>query len=207
VIREAANILEQELAVGIDAARSVEARFINVQQLRSRDPEEVMPRFRRDAHDVVDIVLDVLTVFVDSTSSLAERSFSTSGVRPVKQMAVPAGARPGASKVPTLSVPEPLAPGQTAELAISVDNDSLLTTETITFRCSDLMSSEGGVIGAGHVRYVPNHLKLSPQQSQRIAIQIHIPLGTAPGIYCGVFQAHNFESVQAALMVEVRGVA
>ena len=204
VVREAAKILEQELAAGIHAARRVEERFIDVQELRSRNPDEVMQRFRRDAHEVVDIVMDVLTVFVDSAANLTEKSFSISGQRTVHTPKAPAAQRQMGSKVPTLATPTPVAPGQTIEIHIAVDNDSDKPTEPIVFKCSDLLSSEGRSIAGTNVDYVPNRMILAPRAEERIAIRIHVPEGTPPGTYCGMFQANNLEAVRAVLMVEVR---
>lgn len=205
VVREAAKVLEQELAAGIVAAKRVEERFIDVQQIRSRNPDEVMQRFRRDAHEVVDIVMDVLTVVVDSAANLTDRSFAVSGRRTVTTPAP--GERPQqlSPRVPTLSTPEPVPPGKTVEIMISVENDSDKPTLPIVFRCSDLLSSEGASIPGGNVQCTPNEIILAPRTVARVAVRIHVPEGAAPGAYCGMFQANNLEAVRAVLMVEVRG--
>jgi hypothetical protein len=61
VVRDAAKILEQELAAGLMAAKRVEERFIDVKQIRERNPDEVTQRFRRDAHEALDIMAPTLT--------------------------------------------------------------------------------------------------------------------------------------------------
>jgi hypothetical protein len=203
IVREAAKVLEQELAAGIVAAKRVEERFIDVQQIRARNPDEVMQRFRRDAHEVVDIVLDVLTIVVDSAANLTERSFSVSGRRTVTTPA-PAERPQFSPKVPTLSTPEPVIAGQTVDIMISVENDSDQPTLPIAFRCSDLLSSEGASIPAANVQCTPNDIVLAPRTVARVAVQVQVPAGTAPGAYCGMFQANNLEAVRAVLMVEVR---
>lgn len=204
VVREAAKVLEQELAAGLVAARRVEERFIDVQALRSRNPDEVMQRFRRDAHEVVDIVMDVLTVLVDTAANVTERSFSISGQRTVHTPEAPRPQRQIASKVPTLSMPAPIAPGETMQILISVENDAEKPTEPIVFKCSDLLSSEGGSIPGTSVDYAPNQMILAPRTTERVAIRVHVPIGTKPGTYCGMFQANNLEAVRAVLMVEVK---
>lgn len=206
VLRQATSVLEQELAAGIAAARRIEERFLDVQQLRQRGPEEVTQRFRADVHEVVDIVFDVITLAVDKAQSFTEGRFSVSG-RPV---AAPRTAQaPAAPRklVQTLSPPQPLQPGQTAELVIAVENEGSQPTRPVTFTCSDLVNGAGGSIPGSNVRCAPSELVLAPRATERVAVQIHVPPGTAPGSYCGMFQASHLPAVRAVLVVEVRGAA
>lgn len=203
IVAEAAKVLEEELAAGIVAARHVEERFINVDQIRARDPDEVMQRFRSDAHEIVDIVLDVLTVAVDSATTIAERSFSLSGSRTVRRsgQSSPRHLNQG---MPTLSSPTPLVPGQTMEIAISVENESDEPTQHVVFKSSDLQASEGAVIEASNVECTPNDIVLQPHSTQRVTIRVHVPETTEPGTYCGMFQATNLSAVRAVLVLEVQ---
>jgi hypothetical protein len=203
VVREAAKVLEKELAAGIGAARRIEERYIDVAQLRSRDPDDVMQRFRRDAHDVVDILMDVLTVVVDSASNAAERSFVLSG-KSSTQLRGAASTQKVPSTIPTLAPPEPVKPGQTVEIMISVENDSDKPTAPIDFTCADLLGNDGALIPGANVTCTPNHVVLEPRSTQRIAIQIHVPKATPPGGYCGMFQANNLKAVRAVMTIEVR---
>src|SRR4030095_5970600 len=57
VLSSAVNILEEEIAAGIVAAKKIEKKIIDVDEVRS-NPEHLMNRFRRDTHEVVDIFLD-----------------------------------------------------------------------------------------------------------------------------------------------------
>jgi hypothetical protein len=214
VVRQAAKVLEQELAAGIVAAKRIEERFIDVQQIRSRNPDEVMQRFRRDAHEVVDIIVDVLTVVVDQANNVTERSFAIGGSRKAQARAngAPNGAPNGASNgaaahaqsVPTLATPVPMVPGQTVEIMISVENDSDKPTLPIVFKSSDLASSEQAVIPASNVKCAPSEIVLGPRSVERVAVRIHVPQDTPPGTYCGMFQANNLATVRAVLVVEVR---
>jgi hypothetical protein len=146
-------------------------------------------------------------VAVDKASDLAERGLSAGR----RVASLPRG--PQASQaaprqmVPPLSPPQPLMPGQTAELSIAVENDGSQPTQPITFSSSDLVSGEGKVISGAHVRCMPNDVVLGPRAAERVAVQIHVPPGTVPGTYCGMFQANHLPAVRAVLVVEVRGAA
>ncbi|HET9397601.1 MAG TPA: hypothetical protein VFO45_02165 [Sphingomicrobium sp.] len=73
-IRKAASVLEKEVAAGIVAAQSLEKRLVDVDGIRSRSPDELMQRFRRDAHDLVDVVIDLVALGVRSAETIAERA-------------------------------------------------------------------------------------------------------------------------------------
>jgi hypothetical protein len=99
VVQQAASILEEEIAAGIVAARQIEGRFVSIEQLRGGKPEEVMQRLRRDAHDVLDILVDLVHVTVRAAQTLAQRVVRVSAAVDRK-----ARAGPGPS-VPVLSLP------------------------------------------------------------------------------------------------------
>src|SRR3989304_2040746 len=81
IVQQAASILEEEIAAGIVAAKRVEERLIDVQKLRNGQAEEIMKRFRRDAHDVVDILVDMVNLATNSLGGLAERVVKISGAQ------------------------------------------------------------------------------------------------------------------------------
>lgn len=221
VVREAASVLEEELAAGLQAARRMEERFIDVQAIRSRSPDHVMQRFRADAHEVVDILFDIFTVATDSAANVVERAFVIGGDkvkgRRVSTSFARSSGRPAASpaayeprdeepSLPTLAPPVPIMPGQTVELAIAVENPSDAPTKPVAFGCADLVSAEGEVLEAVHIVCIPSPVVLPPRSIERIAIRIHVPRGTRGGSYRGMFWADNLPAVRAMLAVPVADV-
>ncbi len=75
---EGRSVLEEELAAGINTTQKHEKKVVDVDKLRAGDPQEVIQRFRRDAHDVVDILLDLVNVATNCSTSLPSAS-SASG--------------------------------------------------------------------------------------------------------------------------------
>ena len=57
VLSSAVNVLEEEIAAGILAAKKIEKKVINVDDIRN-DPENLLNRIRKDTHEVVDLFLD-----------------------------------------------------------------------------------------------------------------------------------------------------
>src|SRR5450432_3774167 len=72
ILKTAVDVLEEEIAAGIVAAKKLEKKVINVDEVRSTNPEELMSRVRRDVHDAVDIFLDAVTALTNHFSSLTE---------------------------------------------------------------------------------------------------------------------------------------
>ena len=57
VLSSAVNVLETEIAAGILAAKKIEKKVIDVDDVRS-NPENLLNRIRKDTHEVVDLFLD-----------------------------------------------------------------------------------------------------------------------------------------------------
>jgi hypothetical protein len=61
IVRDAAALLDEEIAAGIVAARNVQQRFQKQRQLDPGDLKGALQRFQGDAHEVVSLVNDQFT--------------------------------------------------------------------------------------------------------------------------------------------------
>lgn len=199
-IQQAASVLEREVAAGIDAAQSLEKRFVNVDGLRSRAPDEVMQRFRRDAHDVVDIVMDLLAVGVRSVDGVAQRA-----IRITQSMGGGASGKEGGSApgLPTLSPERATAPGNTATMEMALENASDDAREVVGFEASDLIAPNGDRIEATHISFEPLPVAIAPHGKAKLTVSIAVPAGARPGIYSGLMMAQQMEQVRALIAVNV----
>lgn len=84
IIQEAASILEEEVAAGIVAAKKIEKRYINVVKIRIEKPNQVLKRFRKDAHEVVDILVDMINVGTNYLNAIAEQKSKSTTKKPGK---------------------------------------------------------------------------------------------------------------------------
>jgi hypothetical protein len=193
VVKQAAAILEDEVASGIGAVKKVERRMINVQSIRAKNPDAVIHRFRRDAHEVVDILVDLAGAAIDSVGAAARRAVEIRGE-------VSDAAQVG---VVTLSVPDTVSAGDSAEVAMLVENDGESETEVFQLTSSDFVSSSGSRIPSGQVTFSPEPIQIAPQATQRVALRVRIPPDSAPGVYTGVVQATKLEHVRAVVVVTV----
>jgi hypothetical protein len=205
IVRQAASILEEEIAAGVIAAKEVEKRFIDVDSLRGGDPGEVIQRFRRDTHEVVDIFLDLAHAATRSLGDVAGRAVR---FRPMN-MPGPRGGTPAANApassgaVPTLVVPTPVAPGGSSEVLLSVENDTESPTVTFELHTTDLVDQDGNRIAAEHVSFSARTLSVGPHETEKVAIRVSAPSGTPPGRYSGLIQASRMDQLRAILIVDI----
>jgi hypothetical protein len=200
IVTQAASILEEELAAGIVAAQQVEKRFLDVERIRAADDDAVLQRFRRDAHDLVDIVVDLVDVAVTFTSTLGRQAVSLGAPSdgngpPVREAHGP--------RVPALVVPDPVHAGEEARTTLAVENNSDEPTVEFAFACSDLVSSSGHRIPADAVAFSPKLVTVRAEDTARITVTVAVPAGTSPGYYSGLVQAGGLEQVRAVLSLQV----
>lgn len=198
VVQQAASILEEELAAGIFAAKQVEERLINVRDIRAGKPEEVMQRFRRDTHEVVDIILDVINAATKSVANLAERAVSIRGVeKPAKGVPMAAGA------VTDLTIADPVKAGTSAEISMFIENGGDALTPEFSLQSSDLVSTSGHPIPAREIHFSPATLSIPPHGGMKFTVTVRVPDKTPPGTYAGLIQATSFNQLRAVLSVRV----
>jgi hypothetical protein len=195
VVEQAASILEEEIARGIVAAQEVERRFIDVGSLRGEDPNHVMQRFRRDAHDLVDILIDLVHV---SARTLGRAITLEAGSRP----ALPEG-KNGVREMVSIDLPGPVLPGKTAEVSLTLTNSDPEDTPPFTFNTLGLVSSGGAEIGPELVRFEPEQVVIEAEGEVQLKVLVTIPSDTAPGRYTGLLQSTHLDRLCATLSVDV----
>jgi len=199
VVVKAATILEEEVAMGLRAVQRIEQRFLDVDALRAKDSDAVMSKFRRDAHDAVDIILDVLTAAAQSVGAQAGRLVNvTAGATPLRK-----GAAPDGIQVPALRVPGRVTPGSTGEIAMSLENPGDVGTTTFTLQASDLVGGSGTRIPSASVTFNPPTLSVGAREAGKVSVRVRVPDGTPAGTYEGLVRATELEGLRAMLAVVV----
>jgi hypothetical protein len=193
IVEDAASILEEELANGIGVARNVERRIFENRQ--PSDPDAVITRFRQDAHEIIDLAVDLLGGALGSVGGLANRAVA------IRDPAAVQASRPG--RVPTLTMPDAVSPGSNGDVAMSVENDSDQPTEMFSMNASDLISESGHRIPAKQIAFDPPSLKVDPRHAEKITVSLSVPAKTPPGTDAGLLQATKLEPVRAVLVVSV----
>jgi hypothetical protein len=194
VVRQAASILEEEIAAGILAARQIEDKFIDTVEIRSGKPDEAFHRFRRDAHEVVDIVMDVVGATVRNAGRMAQRAIS---IRNTSRSAADSGS------ISVLTMPQPVKPGETGEVSLVVENDGETTAEPFELHPTDLISAGGHRISSHAIELEPAQIKLEAHQNQRVVVRVKPGPGTPAGTYSGLIQSSRSDQLRAVLTVVI----
>jgi len=205
IVQKAASILEEEVAMGIGAAKRIEQRFLDVAALRAQPPDAVMSRFRRDAHEAVDIILDIVTAAATTIGERAGHFINiTAGGSPSTPEHVPDSTPedPGV-RLPKIRFVGRVKAGAAAELAISLDNESGQGTTEFSLHVSELVSASGDRIAAAAVTFTPAKLSIEPRSSGKMVVRVRVPEGTPPGLYEGLVRATQLDAIRALLSIEI----
>jgi hypothetical protein len=197
VVQQAASILEDELATGIKFANQTESNFPQIERFRSEKPDEIMQRFRRDAHEVVDIFTDIFGATLKSVPNLGNLNAMRDGsviVKPVHN---------STAQRPILMPTHAIAAGKKAEISMSLENSLTVATEELNFYSTDLVSNSGKRLPSNSIRFTPQSLKIGPRLTEQITITIAIPEETKPGTYSGLVLASNMPQLRSEIVVTV----
>jgi hypothetical protein len=198
IVYRAASVLEEELSSGIKAAQQLEGKLVNAEELRSGDSQEIMQRFRRDAHDVVDIFIDLINVATNAVGDMTKRMVSIQMDQGPGKAAAPAG-----PDIPALTVPTPVKAGGEVEIPMTIENESDRQTENFGLISSDLVNAEGERITAAHITFSPERLVLEPHRSDIVTVSVRVPEDAKPGLYSGLLQASRLQQLRAVLTIQI----
>lgn len=212
IVLKAACIIEEEVAMGIGAVKRIEQRFLDVEALRNQSSDHVMSRFRKDAHEAIDIILDVVTAAATTVGQQAGRVVNVTASRMTQmQGAMPSSSSStlngatdaGATRLPTVRMPGKVAPGGSAELTMSLENESDQTTAEFTLHSSELVSASGARVSSGSVTFSPATLTVGPRATGTVTVRVSIPAGTPAGSYEGLLRATQLDGLRAMITVQV----
>ena len=199
ILSSAVNVLEEEIAAGILAAKKLEKKVIDVDEVRS-NPEELMSRIRRDTHEAVDIFLDALTAITHQLGILSN------GIQ--KETATASSTNPPSKTSSDHSIPivvseSPTVPGKTAEVHLTLSNDHSEDSIKVVLIKTDLVGGLAHKILARHIQLVPPLLTLKPGEEKAIVIKIKVPKSCFPGHYCGLFIDELDSSIRTVIGIDV----
>ena len=202
IVQKASSILEEEIALGIGATQRIERKLVDVDKIRAENPQEVIMRFRHDAHEVVDILIDLVNVATNALDDISKRVINIGiGNTPSEEKEQSGGS--GGSGIPSLTVPTPVKAGTSIDIPMTLENASSKATEAFNLLSSDLINPGGERIAAQQISFVPDKLTLEPQKSTVVTVRVSVPVQTPPGVYSGLLQATRLEQLRAVLSIQI----
>lgn len=196
VINSAVNVLEEEIAAGILAAKKIEKKILNVDEIRS-NPDDLMNRIRRDTHEAVDLFLDALSAISKQVGNLTT---STDKETNSKDQTVSETIKE--NTVTLLKTETPLKPGESEVFKFTLFEDSEKLTK-IKFRKSHLLGPSNKIINSRALKVIPSKLNLKSKEEVEISIQLKLPKNSLPGNYNAFISDSNSNNINVLLKVEV----
>jgi hypothetical protein len=198
IVEQAASILEEEISAGIVAAKKVEQRYVNVNALRSGDSEQVMQRFRKDAHEVLDILLDLVNLSINAIGGMSARAIN---LRSSTESKNKSNSNPE-ENLAEIVLPEALKPGDSGKVGMLVENESDTPTGKFAFTTAGLLNSSGAQLDPSAISFEPAILEIAANDLEKLTINVAIPAGTPAGQYSGLLSAPTVQ-MRAILTVNV----
>ncbi|WP_346237023.1 hypothetical protein ABDK00_012710 [Niabella insulamsoli] len=184
VLSSAVNVLEEEIAAGILAAKKIEGEIIDVEDLRE-DPQDLMNRIRRDIHEAVDLIMDSVTAMARHFGSLSDTVLNK------KSEEKPAPQQDSPQAIPVITASKPVKAGDTAVLYVTLSNDRQADPVIIAFRKAALCGKGKSVIAANAINMMPSPVRLSSGEEAEMTVQVKVPKTAVPGVYSGLFVDAN----------------
>lgn len=176
IVSSAVNVLEEEIAAGILAAKKLESRIIDVEEVRGNQ-DELMNRIRRDTHEAVDLFLDAFAALSQQLNTIVAKSKNSvpenSPKKTTKDQETAQTIYLEASKI--------LKPGETAEFQIILCDEEKETKISLTK--SDLSSNNNSKISQRNIVIKPASVSLKPKEKAEISITVKIPKTVSSGLY------------------------
>lgn len=198
IVQKAASILEEEIAAGIVAAKQVEESIIDVKELRSESSDQVMQRFRKDAHELVDIFMDVANATTKYLGKLTQSVITIPRISSQKKEEFSAS-----SEIPNLTFPDSIKPGKFSEVPLTLENKNEKSTDEFSFYGTDLVNPNGKILRARNLTFNPTKIKINPKSKKNVNIRVDVPKTTPLGVYSGLILASNLSNLRAVLVVNV----
>lgn len=198
VLSSAVNVLEEEIAAGILAAKKIEKKIIDVEDIRE-DPQDLMNRIRRDIHEAVDIFMDSVTAISRQLGALSDTI--SKKAHPVEKKQEPIKKTEVA--IPVITNNQIVKPGDAAILQLSASNESSPNEVPIQFIKTDLTGTGNNRIISRNIRMEPRLLTLKPGEEKDISIHIKVPKTTAVGLYSGLFTDAHDPSNRAIIHLQI----
>jgi hypothetical protein len=200
IISSAVNVLEEEIAAGILAAKKIEKEVIDVDDIR-HNPDDLMNRIRRDTHEAVDLFIDALTAITKHVTELSgtlnHQNGTSNGSKTSKSNSQSAGT------ISIIQPDNPLKPGGSAELKMTVSDVASADPVDIKIQKTDLTGPGNQTIHSRAIKIDPPAFLLDSGEEKEVTVQVRIPNKSLPGTYHALLTDANNRDFRVVIGIEV----
>lgn len=202
IINSAVNVLEEEIAAGILAAKKIEKKVIDVDDVR-QNQDELMNRIRRDTHEAVDLFIDAMAAVTKHVSNLSSTLDKQNGA--ARRRDDPSASNGTASRdaISYLEADGPLKPGESATLSYIVADAQAEEPADINIQKTEFTGPGRQFIYSRALTVTPSSFTLAPKEETEILIEIQVPKNATPGRYHAILTDSNGHEFKAVIGLEV----
>lgn len=197
VINSAVNVLEEEIAAGILAAKRIEKKMINVDEVRD-DSQNLMNRIRKDTHEALDIFLDALAalskqvgLLTDSVSKETEKKTTAASPR-------------SSDFIQIIEYDKPVSAGSEIKFSFLLSDDAIKQPVKLDLQKADFSGPENQKVPSKSVNIHPSPIVLNPGEEKEIEIMVKLPKICLPGHYNSILTVNQMPAVKVILSFEVK---
>ncbi|MCW4009026.1 MAG: hypothetical protein NWF05_00185 [Candidatus Bathyarchaeota archaeon] len=198
VAQKAASVMESEISAVIQVAKQMQSKSPIGEKVSAEKPDALVQRFRRDAHEVVDIFVDVFSFALQSADKTASAITA-----PLEEPKVTKIAQAQVSAERSVITAPSVKAGALAEIPISFENNGNVQTEEFKLYSTDLLSDMGERLSSSLIKFMPPALKIGPHQSEKVTVVVAVPKETKPGTYTGLVLAGNMNQLRSEIVLKV----
>ncbi len=199
IISSAVNVLEEEIAAGILAAKRIENKLIDVEEIRS-NPDDLINRIRRDSHEALDLYIDAFASISGKLNTIIESLKSDPVEKPASSGSRSQNKKPDAI---VLEPDKPLKPGESCSLSLILYEDNVGASGKVSLRKSDLLGPNNQLISQRAITIVPRTLMLKGHVEKEITITVKLPGKLLPGIYNALLTDIHNPLIRMILAIQV----
>lgn len=208
VVRQAAEVLNKEIAAGILAAEEMEKRLEASKVLPAGDLAVPLQRVRNDLYDAVDVVWKYVGGVtrrpnVESQPMISIRTISISSGAQGERVF-----RCGNDSVPTITIPTAVKPGEEMAFTLDLENNLAEPTGEFHFVRSSLVSESGAQIPAEEKEFEPGAVggppvDIGPFKTFEVRVVVNVEDEQDDGTYMGLIQTTKPGQFRAVLAFRV----
>lgn len=200
VISSAVNVLEEEIAAGILAAKKIEKKVINVDEIRD-DNQNLMNRIRRDTHEALDIFLDALAALSKQIGMLTD---TVSKEKKENTTKATADTAKNANPLQVIEHDGVVKPGQKITLSLLLNDDTIKKPVKLDFKKSDFTGPGNQRIQSDYTQVKPSSFVLKPGEEKEISIVVSVPKNCKSGNYISLLAVNQMPAAKIILCFEVK---
>lgn len=198
VMRSAVEVLEEEIAAGILAAKRIEKKVIDVEDIKS-NPENLMNRIRRDTHEALDIFLDAFASLSKQVGILTD-TVTKENTRAAAKTSPKEPTQP----VQVIKPEGVFKAGQKIKIPFELFDDAIKEPLKISLNKTDFTSPSGQKIPARFISLKPASVVLKPGEQMEITMNVAVPKTAKKGMYHSLLTAVQAPEMMIVISLEIK---